>query len=539
VYTTIPNGNSNSGNTDEVDADNTRVEDTQQTEAGTDVDLPIALRKGKRKCTYPIASYVTHDKIPQDVHVFISTVDSITLPKTIGEAISSPKWCEAMIEEMKALEQNNTWDLVTLPPNKKAIGCKWVFSVKMNADGSVSRLKARLVAKGYAQTYGIDYAETFSPVAKMTSIRLFISLAARFNWKLHQLDIKNAFLHGDLAEEVYMEQPPGFVAQGETNRVCRLKKSLYGLKQSPRAWFGKLSLAIEKYGICFLSNHEENHSKSDHSVFYKHSEHGLILLVVYVDDIVITGNDESGIYNLKKFIHSQFQTKDLGELKYFLGVEITRSSKGIYLSQRKYTLDLLKETGKLAAKPCTTPMIPNQSFTKEGELMSDPERYRRLVGKLNYLCVTRPDIAYSVSVMSQFMSCPTIQHWVALEQILCYLKGTVGKGVVYMNHGHLDIESFSDADWAGSKTDRRSTSGFCVFLGGNLIAWKSKKQSVVSRSSAESEYRAMANATCEIMWLRHLMEELKLKQGKPAKLWFFNTFYQLELYCVKHSTHCV
>jgi len=419
-----------------------------------------------------------------------------------------------MIEEMNALDDSGTWTLVHLPAGKKAIGCKWVFAVKVNPDGTVARLKARLVAKGYAQTYGVDYSDTFSPVAKLTSVRLFISMAATYNWPLHQLDIKNAFLHGDLEEEVYMEQPPGFVAQGEFGRVCRLRKSLYGLKQSPRAWFGKFSQAVEKFGMM--------KSKSDHSVFYKQSSAGIILLVVYVDDIVITGSDTTGILSLKSFLHTQFHTKDLGMLKYFLGVEVTRSKKGIFLSQRKYVLDLLAETGKLGAKPCSAPMTPNMHLTGDGEQIEDPERYRRLVGKLNYLTVTRPDIAYSVSVVSQFMSSPTVHHWAALEQILCYLKGAPGRGILYANHGHTHIECFSDADWAGSKVDRRSTSGYCVFVGGNLVSWKSKKQNVVSRSSAEAEYRAMAQSVCEIVWICQLLTEIGLKISVPAKLWCDN-----------------
>src|SRR5262249_20496627 len=182
------------------------------------------------------------------------------------EALSHPGWHAAMLEEIQALDDNHTWELVALPQDKKAVGCKWVFAVKINPDGSVARLKARLVAKGYAQTYGVDYSDTFSPVAKLTYVRLFISLAASQHWPLHQLDIKNAFLHGDLQEEVYMEQPPGFVAQGEYEKVCHLKKSLYGLKQSPRAWFGKFSEVIQEFGL--------KKSKYDHLVFYKQSEFG-------------------------------------------------------------------------------------------------------------------------------------------------------------------------------------------------------------------------------------------------------------------------
>ena len=370
------------------------------------------------------------------------------------------------------------------------------------------------MAKGYAQNYGVDYSDTFSPVAKMTYVRLFISLVATHNWDLHQLDIKNAFLHGDLQEEVYMEQPLGFVARGEIGKVCCLRKSLYGLKQSPRAWFGKFNQVVEKFGL--------QKSKSDHSVFYRNSSSGIILLVVYVDDIVITGSDSTRISSLKSFLHGLFHTKDLEMLRYFLGVEVMRSKHEIFLSQRKYVLDLLSETGKLRANPCSSPMAPGVHLTREGELFEDLERYRRLVGKLNYLTVTRPDIAHSVSVLSQNMSSPTVDNWAAVEHILCYLKGALGRGIIYSNHGHNRVECFTDADWAGSKEYGRSTSGYCVFVGGNLVSWKSKKQGVVSRSSAESEYRAMTQSVCEIMWLHQLLMEVGIKTMVPGKLWCDN-----------------
>jgi hypothetical protein len=224
-----------------------------------------------------------------------------------------------MTDELSALHENDTWELVPLPQGKSVVGCRWVFTVKVSPNGQVDRLKARLVANGYTQIYGLDYGDTFSPVAKMTSIRLFLSIAAIFHWPLHQLDIKNAFLHGDLQEEVYMEQPPGFVAQGESSgMVCKLKKALYGLKQSPRAWFGRFSAAVLAFGL--------SRSGTDHSVFYRYSEDGRrILLLVYVDDIVITGDDLDGIQKLKIHLHQQFHTKDLGPLQYFLGIEVAQS----------------------------------------------------------------------------------------------------------------------------------------------------------------------------------------------------------------------
>ena len=255
------------------------------------------------------------------------------------------------------------------------------------------------MAKGYAQTYGVDNSDTFSPVAKITYVWLFISLAATYNWDLHQLDIKNVFLHGNLQEEVYMEQPPGFVAQGGIGKVCHFRKFLYGLKQSPHAWFGKFSQAVEEFGM--------QKSKSDHSVFYKNSSSSIILLV---DDIVITGSDSKGISSLKSFLQSQFHTKDLGMLRYFLDIEVMQSKHEIFLSQRKYVFNLLSKTGKLGLKPCNFSMALGVHLIEEGETFEDPKRYRRLVGKMNYLSVTRPNIVHSISVVSQYMSAPIVDH---------------------------------------------------------------------------------------------------------------------------------
>ena len=216
-------------------------------------------------------------------------------------------------------------------------------------------------------------------------------------------------------------------------------------------------------------------SKSNHPVFYRNSSSGIILLVVYVDDIVITGCDFKDISSLKSFFQSQFHTKDLGMLRYFLGIEVMRSKHGIFLSQRKYALDLLSKTRKLGLKACSSDMVPGVHLMREGETFDDLERYRRSVGKLNYLTVTRLDIAHSVSFVSPCMSAPTDDHWATVEQILCYLKGAPRRDILYSNYGHNRIECFSDANWAGSKEEKRSTSGYCVFVRGNLVSWKSKK----------------------------------------------------------------
>ncbi|KAJ9683729.1 hypothetical protein PVL29_019345 [Vitis rotundifolia] len=390
-------------------------------------DLPIAVRKGIRSTrnSHPIYNFLSYHRLSSPYSAFVSAISSVSLPKSTHEALSHPGWRQAMVDEMAALHSNGTWDLVVLPSGKSTVGCRWVYAVKVGPDGQVDRLKARLVAKGYTQVYGSDYGDTFSPVAKIASVRLLLSMAAMCSWPLYQLDIKNAFLHGDLAEEVYMEQPPGFVAQGESGLVCRLRCSLYGLKQSPRAWFDRFSSVVQEFGML--------RSTADHSVFYHHNSLGqCIYLVVYVDDIVITGSDQDGIQKLKQHLFTHFQTKDLRKLKYFLGIEIAQSSSGVVLSQRKYALDILEETGMLDCKPVDTPMDPNVKLVPgQGEPLGDPGRYRRLVGKLNYLTITRPDISFPVSVVSQFLQSPCDSHWDAVIRILRYIKSTPGQGVLY------------------------------------------------------------------------------------------------------------
>jgi hypothetical protein len=275
------------------------------------------------------------------------------------------------------------------------------------------------VAKGYFQKYGINYDETFAPMTKMGRVRTLISCAANFGWPLHQLDVKNAFLHGDLQEEVYMEIPHVFTNEQTIGKVCRLKKSLYVLKQSSCVWFDRFRRAM-----CDMGYYQCN---GDRTVFYKHQGSCITILAFYVDDIVITGDDVKEIKKLKERLSRAFEVKDLGPLRYFLGIEIARSSKGIILSQRKYVLDLLSETGMLGCRPCGSPIDKNyQTYAESGDPM-DRERYQRVVGCLIYLCHTRPDIAYAVSVVSRYMHDPRTGHMKIVYQILRYLKGTPSK----------------------------------------------------------------------------------------------------------------
>uniref|UniRef100_A0A2N9HZ71 CCHC-type domain-containing protein n=2 Tax=Fagus sylvatica TaxID=28930 RepID=A0A2N9HZ71_FAGSY len=436
-----------------------------------------------------------------------SAVLSLHEPHTYREACTNPLWQQVMTEELQALEKTHTWDLVDLPHGKSAIGCKWVYKIKTKSDGSIERYKARLVAKGYAQEYGIDYEETFAPVARITSVRSLLAIAVVHQWPLFQMDVKNAFLNGDLTEEVYMQAPPGY--SDCPDKVCLLRRALYGLKQAPRAWFAKFSSIVHQFGF--------SSSSHDTALFIRRSDKGMILLLLYVDDMIITGDDHSGISDFKLFLHQQFEMKDLGHLSYFLGLEVSSDSTGYYLSQAKYASDLLSRAGLTDTKVVSTPLEMNARLTPlDGTPLSDATLYRQLVGSLVYLTVTRPDIAHAVHLVSQFLSAPHSTHYAAVLHILRYIKGTMFHGLHFSAHSTLDLCAYSDADWAGDPTDRRSTTGFCFFLGDSLISWRSKKQHIVSRSSTEAEYRALADTTSEFLALRWLLEDMGVTHSSPT-----------------------
>lgn len=470
--------------------------------------------KSSSNAIFPINDYISYHRLSKTNLTFALQLSSVSIPNHFQEALDQPKWKSAMVEEMNALQKNSTWEMVLLPPGKRTVGCKWVYSLKFRADGAVDRYKARLVAKGYTQTYGIDYQETFAPVAKMNTVRVILSLAVNLDWPLRQFDVKNAFLHGDLTEEVYMDPPPGFTPP--EGNVCKLKKALYGLKQSPRAWFGRLSCSMKRYGF--------KQALADYTLFYKRDGHDITILIVYVDDMIVTGSNPSEIEKLRSHLTKEFEMKDLGTLKYFLGIEVSRSQQELILSQRKYVLDLLAETSMSACVPVDTPIEVNHGLSiYPDQIPTNKERYQRLVGKLIYLTHTRPDLSYAVSVVSQFMHNPSEQHMSAVNRILAYLKSSPGKGILYSKEGHLDIMGYTDSDFAGSRLDRKSTSGYVSFVGGNLVTWRSKKQNVVSLSSAEAEYRALHHATTELTWLKLLLSELGFGPDKPMLLFCDNT----------------
>jgi len=438
-------------------------------------------------------------------------------PYDLTEALQNKNWKEAMLSEYDALMKNKTWHLVPPQKGRNVIGCKWVYKIKRKSDGSLDRYKARLVAKGFKQRYGIDYEDTFSPVVKAATIRVILSLAVSCGWSLRQLDVHNAFFHGLLEEEVYMQQPPGFEDPKRPHYVCKLDKALYGLKQAPRAWYSRLSEKLLQLGF--------KASKADTSLFYFSKGVITIFVLVYVDDIIVASSTEQAASALLSDLKGEFALKDLGELHYFLGIEVTKVKGGIILSQDKYASDLLKKVGMAHCKPVNTPMVTHEKLSLHvGTLLgeNDATKYRSIVGALQYLTLTRPDISFAVNKVCQFLHAPTTVHWEAVKRILRYIKQCTSLGLKIHRSASTLVSGFSDADWAGCIDDRKSTGGFAIFLGGNLVSWSARKQPTVSRSSTEAEYKAIANATAEIMWIQILLREIGVKSPRAAKIWCDN-----------------
>lgn len=357
--------------------------------------------------SYPISSFLSYDRFDDSYRNFLLSITSVTAPKTFQEAILLDEFKGSMRSEMQSLEDTGTWSICQLPTGKHPVGCKWVNTYKFNPDGTVERPKSCLVAKGYTQLEGLDYLDTFSPVAKLGTFRMLLGLAAAKNWSMQYLDISNAFLNGDLDEEIYMTIPQGYTEltgrSPPPNSVCRLHKSLYGLKQASCQWNHKLTTVITSAGF--------KQAPSDHSLFIKRSPSSFTEALVYVDDILIMGDSDAAIVDFKDTLKSNFKLRDLGTAKYFLGFEIARNETGISINQRKYVLELLQDAGYLGCKPVYVPMEPNSKLSdSSGDLLPDPSVFRKIVGKLLYLTHTRPDITYAVHKLSQFMSTSRTDH---------------------------------------------------------------------------------------------------------------------------------
>ncbi|GJY51712.1 putative ribonuclease H-like domain-containing protein [Tanacetum coccineum] len=440
----------------------------------------------------PIPTLRIHNIHPQSQ----IKVKSLEEPKKISEALQDDSWVQAMQEELLQFKLQQVWVLVDLPHGMKVIGTKWVYRNKRDERGVVVRNKARLVAQGYTQEEGIDYDEVFAPVARIEAIRLFLAFASFMGFIVYQMDVKSAFLYGTIDEEVYVSQPPGFVDPDHPKKVYKVVKALYGLHQAPRAWYATLSTFLEKHGY--------KRGTIDKTLFIKRDKKDIMLVQVYVDDIIFGSTKKSWCDEFEALMKSRFQMSSMGELTFFLGLQVKQNKAGIFISQDKYVAEILKKFDLVNVKTAITPMETKVALTKDEEAVDvDVHLYRSMIGSLMYLTASRPDIMFAVCVCSHFQVTPKTSHLNAVKRIFKYLKGKPNLGLWYPRESPFDLEAFSDSDYGGSNLDRKSTTGGCQFLGQRLISWQCKKQTIVATSTTEAEYVAAANCCGQVLWVQN------------------------------------
>ncbi|KAI5342994.1 hypothetical protein L3X38_010870 [Prunus dulcis] len=437
-------------------------------------------------------------------------------PESFEEAAKDDSWKKAMEAEITMIEKNNTWELVDRPFDKPIIGVKWIYNTKLNLDGSVQKSKARLVPKGYSQKPGIDFNETFAPVARLDTVRTLVAVAAQSNWSMFQLDVKSTFLNGVLNEEVYVDQPSGFVIQGSEDKVYKLKRALYGLKQAPRAWYDEINSYFIKTGFY--------RSPSEATLYTKMSTSGILIVSLYVDDIIYTGSSKEMMAAFKDDTMRQYEMTDLGLLHHFLGLGVLQTDSCIFLHQKKYARTLLDKFGLKDCKSVATPLAVNEKLSKvDGSELADETLYRQMVGSLLYLTATRPDIMFAACLLARFMHNRTKKHMGTAKRVLRYIQGTISYGIAYDKGKGAVLIGYCDSDWSGSEDDMRSTSGYTFNLGSGAFSWASIRQSSVALSIAEAEYMSAAEATAQAMWLRFVLSDFGEEQVEPTQLLCDNT----------------
>ncbi|GJY04257.1 retrotransposon protein, putative, ty1-copia subclass [Tanacetum coccineum] len=442
----------------------------------------------------------------------------------------SNKWIDAMNAEIQSMMDNMVWVLVDLPPGCKTVGSRWLFKKKTDMDGIVHVYKARLVAKGYTQLYGVDYEETFSPVADIRAIRILISIAAYYDYEIWQMDVKTAFLNGYLDEDIYMVQPEGFVDPNHPRKVCKLQRSIYGLKQASRSWNKRFDEEIKRFG--FAQNLDEP------CVYQKASGSNVTFLILYVDDIIIMGNHIPSLQSVKDYLGKCFAMKDLGEAAFILGIKIyrDRSKRLIGLCQNAYMDKILKRYKMDNSKRGHIPMQERLDLNKSQGAQTPKEvnrmknvPYASAVGSIMYAVrCTRPDVAFAQNMTSRFQQNPGEPHWTAVKNILKYLRNTKDMFLVYGGNlsTELRVECYCDAGFETDRDDTKSQTGYVFVLNGGAVDWKSSKQSTTAMSAAESEYIAASEAAMEAVWIRKFISRLGIVPtiNEP-----------LNMYCDKHG----
>ncbi|KAI3516558.1 hypothetical protein L1887_15477 [Cichorium endivia] len=457
--------------------------------------------------------YTDEVDLPAEELMMVSSDEE---PSSYVVASRKKEWAQAMNAELASIEKNKTWSLVDLPKNRKPIGLKWVFKVKRDPRGKIIKHKARIVAKGYVQKHGIDYDEVFAPVARIETIRVILALAGSNGWGVHHLDVKSAFLNGNLEEEVYVTQPEGFEKKGELDKVYKLSKALYGLKQAPRAW----NSCLDKY----LKSLEFKRCPQEYSVYTRMKEGNTLIIGVYVDDLLVTGSSPNDVKEFKKEMNAKFEMSDLGLLTYYLGIEVSQHENCITLKQEAYARNLLEKTRMLECNPTKSPMEHKTKLTKDGDGdLVNPTEYRSIVGGLRYLTNTRPDLSFAVGVVSRFMEKPTMAHLQVVKGIPRYIKGTLDHGLAYTKgEEQVTITGYSDSDLANDVIDRKSTGGMAFYLNGNLVSWSSQKQRCVALSSCEAEFMAATTTACQGIWLRRLVSNITGQKIPPVTIYVDN-----------------
>ncbi|KAJ9566345.1 hypothetical protein OSB04_002311 [Centaurea solstitialis] len=435
--------------------------------------------------------------------VFLSNIE----PTRVSDALQDSDWVTAMQEELNQFEALKVWRLVKLPESKSVIDTKWLFKNKRDANNIIVHNKARLVAKGYRQQEGIDYDETFAPVARLEAIRMFLAYAAYKDFTVFQMDVKTAFLYGHLKEEVYVAQPKGFVDKEYPDYVYVLDKALYGLKQAPRAWYEELSKHLLSKGF--------KKGSVDSTLFLmKEGEH-IVVIQIYVDDIIFGSTSRELCKKFETVMTEEFKMSMMGEINFFLGLQVRQFSDGIFINQSKYIFDLLKKYDMSGCHSIGTPMATGNSIGPDHEGKDvDLRNYRSMVGSLMYLTTSRPDIMFATCVCARYQAKPKESHLAAVKRIFRYLKGTPYYGIWYPKGLGFELQAYTDADYGGCNMDRKSTSGHLQFLGNKLVSWASKKQQCVSTSTAESEYVAAASCCSQVLWMQSQLRDYGLEYKK-------------------------
>ncbi|GJR69104.1 retrovirus-related pol polyprotein from transposon TNT 1-94 [Tanacetum coccineum] len=399
---------------------------------------------------------------------------------------------------LTSVEPKNYKDAITQACWIEAIIChtlKWIYKVKLDELGGILKNKARLVAHGYLQEEGINFEESFALVARLEAIRIFLAFAAHMNMVVYQMDVKTAFLNGNLREEVYVSQPDGFVDPDKPNYVYKLKKALYGLKQAPRAWYDMLS--------SFLISNDFSKGSVDPTLFIRREGKELLLVQIYVDDIIFAASTPELCDLFAKIMCSKFKMSMMGKISFFLGLQISQSPRGIFINQSKYALESLKKYGYESCDPVDTPMVEKSKLDedKDGKAV-DPSHYRGMIGTLLYLTASRPDLQFAICMCARYQARPTEKHLNTVKRIFRYLKGTVHRGLWYPKDSSFALTAFADADHAGCQDTRRSTSGSIQLLGDRLVSWSSKRQKSAAISSTEAEYIALSGCCAQVLWMR-------------------------------------